>query len=246
MAGCSVERIRVRPRGLAHDRRYLIVDADNRLITQREHSVLATVKASLVPSGLIVDLAGQSLKVDAPPPQGARRKVFVWYNETNALDCGDEAAQWLSDALGQHVRLTYMDSLAERRTEDGETEVSFADNYPVMVANEGSLADLNSRLERPVPMNRFRPNLVVAGFDPWEEDEFKSLSVGGASFSATKNCGRCGVTTIDQQTGEKTGSEPLRTLASYRTIEKQAVFGRYLVPEFEAEIQVGDPVSAIG
>ncbi len=242
------EAFLVQSRGLEHDRRYLIVDAENTPVTQRQLSILATMTAQVKQAGLTLGLGGmESLAIDVPHANAPRRIVSVWYNETDAVDCGDEAAAWLSQALGEQVRLTYMDKRASRQAykeSNPGDEVSFADTYPVMVANEASLADLNAKLESPVPMNRFRPNIVVKGFEAWDEDNWTSLVIGGVRFRAVADCGRCLVTTIDQATGEKTGSEPLRTLATFRTIDQKVVFGRYLIPETYGEIRVGDEVTA--
>ncbi len=245
-AGIVCDSGEVQRRGLKNDRRYLIVDGADSLVSQREHSVMALMSGDICADGIRISFRGTSLDVKRPQAGGSRRMVKVWYSETSAADCGDEAAEWLSGALGFPVRLTYMDEQAVREPSKNflpDDEVSFADAFPIMVASEASLADLNTRLESPVPMNRFRPNVVVSGFEPWAEDTWTTLTIGGIALRAVANCGRCLVTTIDQSTGEKTGSEPLRTLGTFRTIGQQIVFGRYVIPDTLGEIRVGDEVS---
>lgn len=247
VSAISQDACQVFNRGLEHDRRFLIVDQNNRLVTQREHSKLATMKAAVSPQGLSLSFSGKSLGVPIPTTGAQRLTVHVWDDETDAVDCGDEAAAWLSDIFGEPMRLTYMDERATRqagRASNPGDEVSFADAYPIMVANEASLADLNTKLESKVPMNRFRPNVIVKGFEPWVEDNWTTLQIGDVKFRAVSNCGRCLVTTIDQATGEKTGSEPLRTLATFRTIDQKVVMGRYVIPETYGVVRVGDEVTA--
>ena len=247
VSAVSMNACQVFNRGLEHDRRFLIVDHNNRLVTQREHAALATMKAVVSPQALNLSHSGKSTNVLTPSADDTRVIVQIWDDETDAVDCGDEVAAWLSEILGEPMRLAYMDQCARRqagRASNPGDEVSFADAYPVMVANEASLADLNTKLEQPVPMNRFRPNVIVNGFEPWAEDHWTSLQIGDVKFRAVSNCGRCLVTTIDQATGEKTGSEPLRTLATFRTIDQKVVMGRYVIPESYGIVQVGDKVTA--
>lgn len=247
-AGISLDSASVQRRGLEHDRRFVLVDRKGEAVTQREHSVLATLQPRMVEQDLHLRLEGSApITVRTPGPDAPRADVHVWYNETNAVDCGDEAAEWFATALGEPVRLLHMDDRASRRAykEAPDSEVSFADLYPVMVANEASLQDLNARLASPVPMNRFRPNLVVSGFEPWVEDAWIGARVGSVELRGVAHCERCLVTTIDQNTGEKTGSEPLRTLATFRKIGKGAVFGRFFVPVKLGEIRVEDPIDPV-
>lgn len=247
VAGLSLDQATVEKRGLQHDRRFLIVDSENQFLSQRELSMLATIDAVPTPDGLDLRFrGGDSINVRFPNGHASRMEVTVWYSVVSAVDCGDEIAEWLSRGIGRSVRLTCMDQASKRMPGKGAEpgdEVSFADACPILLANEASLEELNGRLTDPVPINRFRPNLVISGADAWMEDDWTSLQIGDLRFRAVANCKRCHVTTIDQATGKKTGQEPLRTLAGYRTIDGGAVFGRYLIPDSLGTIRVGDPVS---
>lgn len=240
----------VEPRGLAGDRRWLFVDEGNVFVTQRDHPVLATVTAELLPAGLRLQGNGMAdLSVSQPSSEGEKRTVTIWRNQVDALDAGDAAAEWVSQVLGFSGRLVFMGPYSHRAVDPDfgqpDDEVSFADGFPLLVTNEASLDDLNARLASPLPMSRFRPNLVVAGAEPWAEDDWKVLRIGDAEFRNVKKCGRCIVTTTDQTTGERMGDEPLRTLATFRNFDGKAMFGSNLIPSTLGTIRVGDAVEVI-
>ena len=148
--------------------------------------------------------------------------------------------------LGLEARLVYMPDIADRVAErDGYvSQVSFADSYPLLLISEASLEDLNSRLDEPLPMNRFRPNLVVRGCAPYAEDTWKEIEVNGVRIHVVKPCSRCATTTVNQSTGEK-GKEPLRTLATYRQHDGKVFFGQNLIHETTGTLKVGDEVKVI-
>jgi uncharacterized protein len=184
----------------------------------------------------------------APPPVSPVR-VRVWNSTCDALPVSPQADAWLSDYLGLACRLVYMPDSTRRVSNPeytpGEKLVGFADAFAYLVTTEASLADLNQRLEarkqRPVPMNRFRPNLVVRGAEPFAEDDWAEIRVGSAVLQAVKRCGRCQVTTTDQATGEVTGPEPLATLSTFHADPKLGpCFGVNLVTVKPGTIRVGD------
>jgi uncharacterized protein YcbX len=185
-------------------------------------------------------------------------EVTVWKDTVTGDDCGDEPAAWLADFLGLPCRLVqtgaaYARPIAPHKIPSALAhgfssahEVSFADAYPFLVISEESLADLNGRFDAPLPMNRFRPNLVVAGAAPYAEDEWKRFRIGGVVFHGATRCGRCVVTTTDQLTATR-AHEPLRTLATYRRdAEGVVMFGRNLVHETKTgRLSVGDAVELL-
>ncbi|WP_086831968.1 MOSC domain-containing protein, partial [Streptomyces sp. NRRL B-24572] len=194
--------------------------------------------------------------VPTPPPATPTVTVEIFGKFVEAVPAGPEAAAWFSAYLESDVRLVHMDAPEHRRPVDpdyalpGET-VSFADGYPLLVATTASLDALNSLIaqgdhadEGPLPMNRFRPNLVVEGTAPWAEDGWKRLAVGEVTFRVARPCGRCVVTTTNQLTAER-GKEPLRTLARHRTSEGKVIFGQNLVPEHTGTVRVGDAVKIL-
>ncbi len=243
----------VEPWGLAGDRRWMLADADGRQVTQREHTQLALVETELTADGLRLTAPGHApLTVTVPEPEPTVT-VTVFGEKVEVAAAPEQANAWFRAYLGADVRLVHLDDPASRRPIDpafaqpGET-VSFADGYPLLLTTRASLDALNSLIAQgdyaddgPLPMNRFRPSVVIEGTAPWAEDDFRRLAIGEAVFRVAKPCGRCVVTTTDQVTAER-GKEPLRPLARHRRFGDQLVFGQNLVPETTGTIRVGDPV----
>jgi hypothetical protein len=241
----------VEPWGLAGDRRWLLVDADGQFITQREQPALARLVVSYRQGvAITVSCDGcRSLSVAAPADSPELLKVTVWRSTVLAAAAGPEADAWFSGYLGEPVRLVWLDDPTRRAVDpefgaDGDV-VSFADGFPLLVTSSASLGQLGEWLaadgDQPVPMNRFRPNVVVSGCEPWDEDRWRRIRIGAVSFRVAKPCGRCVVTTTDQATGER-GRQPLRMLARRRRFGKSLVFGQNLIPDSPGLIRVGDPM----
>jgi uncharacterized protein YcbX len=243
------DRSVLEPWGLAGDRRWLIVDPDGVFITQREEPRLALIQVAETDSGLDLSAKGCSA-VGVPMPQGKTTRVRVWRSEVDATPAGLAADAWLSAFLDRDVRLVWLDD-PTRRPADPEfsgpgDRVGFADGYPLLLTTTGSLEQLNAWMGRPLPMARFRPNVVVETREPFAEDAWlgRRLRIGGVVVRAVKPCGRCVVTTTDQETGERE-REPLRTLARYRNFDQRLVFGMNLVPDSVGPIAVGDDVTVL-
>lgn len=253
-AGCAPDGVRVEPWGPAGDRRWMLVDPAGKVVTQRPQPSLALARAEPLPDGGIRLTAPgcEPLTVAVPEPVGTAG-VQVWRDKVEAVEADAGAHAWFSTYLGTDVRLVHLDDPARRRpvsssyAKPGET-VSFADGYPLLVTTLSSLDALNSLIaqgdhadEGPLPMSRFRPNLVVDGTAPWAEDDWVRIAVGDVTFRVTEPCARCVVTTTDQRTAER-GKEPLRTLARHRRSGDKLLFGQNLVPEGTGTLHVGDPV----
>lgn len=248
----------VEPWGLAGDRRWALIDTRGKVVTQRQQPRLAQAAAKLVPGGGVrLSAPGRGpLTVRVPRPVGTV-PLEIFGDKVEGVPAEDAAAHaWCSDYLGIDVRLVHMDDPATRRPVDpeyarpGET-VSFADGFPLLLTTSASLDALNSLIAQgsqpadgPLPMNRFRPNMVVAGTDAWAEDDWSRIAVGEVTFRVAKMCGRCVVTTTDQDTAER-GKEPLATLGRHRRIGSSLVFGQNLVPLSPGTIRVGDPVTVL-
>jgi uncharacterized protein YcbX len=229
--GISVPEWLLDDLGLAHDRRWMLADAQGHFRSQRTDPSLCRVAPSIV---------GNTLRLDAPKMttltlpleglEGAVREVRIWSDDVRARASRD-GSEWFSDFLHVPCALVYLQSGAARACDPRiarGSRVGFADAFPFLLTSLESLADLNSRLERPVPMNRFRPNLVVRAGASYAEDDWTEFRVDGLEFRAVKPCVRCVVTTVDQSTGE-TGTEPLRTLSTYRRTESGVTFGQNVV-----------------
>lgn len=247
----------VEPWGLAGDRRWLVVDHTGRFISQREEPSLARLVASYDGPGLAVTLTapgGDAITVPAPKAEAGAQMlaVSVWRSQLTAAAAGRAADEWLSGYLGRPVRLVHLDDPRRRPVDQrygapGDT-VSFADGYPLLLTNAASLDELGKWLaddgEEPVPMNRFRPSVVVAGAEAWDEDHWRRVRIGAVDFRVAKPCGRCEVTTHDQATGER-GSQPLKMLGLKRRFGQDLVFGQNLIPAGPGLIRVGDPVEVL-
>ncbi|QHC22317.1 MOSC domain-containing protein [Streptomyces sp. GS7] len=253
MAGSGPGEAVVEPWGLAGDRRWLVVDAERRLVTQRQHPALALARAEERPEGALRLTAPgvPPLTVEVPAPVETI-PVGVWKDEVEAVPAGAEAAEWLRAYLGVECRMVHLDAPEKRRPVDPEyglpgDTVSFADGYPLLLTTTASLDALNSLVaqgdlpdEGPLPMNRFRPNVVVDHTAPWAEDDWRRVRIGEVVFDVAKPSARCVVTTTDQSTAER-GREPLRTLARHRRFGDRLVFGQNLIPRGTGAIRIGDP-----
>ncbi|HEY8451773.1 MAG TPA: MOSC N-terminal beta barrel domain-containing protein [Natronosporangium sp.] len=253
----DTDRAVVQPWGLAGDRRFMVVDAEGVAVTQREAPALTGVMPSPRPDGGVRLRARDLPDLEVPPPLAPPVPVRIWGGTVEAMPAGDEADAWFTKFLGRPVRLVWLDDPTRRRVNPAYgspfDRVSFADAHPLLVTNAASLDRLNEWLreadspEGPLPMDRFRPSVVVSGAPPWAEDGWvgQRLRVGTVTFRVAKPCGRCVVTTTDQETGAR-GTEPLRTLARRRAVDGRLVFGVLLNPDPPyGEIAVGDPVTVL-
>jgi uncharacterized protein YcbX len=244
--GLAVSEWEVDGFGLRHDRRWMVVDGGGRMMSQRTHPRLALVRPSLGDDALLVEGPGMpALELPLGSSGSVTATVVVWDDRCTAVWTGERAARWFSDLLEADCSLVYMPDSTVRPANpayapDG-SRVSFADAFPFLLISEESLADLNLRLQSPLPMNRFRPNLVIAGGRAYGEDELTTFGLGALRFRVVKPCDRCVLTTTDQATGER-GLEPLRTLATYRRWNGQVYFGQNVVHEGTGRLRVGEAV----
>ena len=235
--------------GIAGDRRWCLVGNDGRVITQRDCPVLATLDVIPNDEGLEMHAVGrQPLRVRRPEPGPKAHPVKVWADRTEGLTVGEETDSWLEGFLERPCRLLYMPITTHRQVslsygQPGD-RVGFADGYPLLLTSEASLAELNRRMELTVPMDRFRPNLVVDGSEPFAEDDWARIRVGDTEFRVVKPCARCVVTTTDQRTGAR-GKEPLRSLATFRNADGKVLFGENLIHDGPGPVRNGDPVEVL-
>lgn len=252
LKGVSVDSARCTARGLERDRRFVVVDAQGTFLTQRSHPAMATVWTDFVGDELELSLPDRDpVRVPQRPEGGERVRVTVWKSECEAIGVSRQADAWLSSALGTPCRLLYQPDDSTRFSNvqyAGEGRpVSFADGYAMLAIGEASLADLNAKMAArggmPLPMNRFRPNLVIGDGAAFAEDGWDTVRVGEAVLQGVKPCDRCQVTTTDQATGELRGPEPLATLLEYRNHPQLGpIFGMNCVVLREGRIRVGDTV----
>lgn len=247
--GIDVPVAEMTERGLRFDRDFAVVGADGVAMTQREHPRMALVGTAIRPGELLLRVPGASeISVLLDGETRGMRRIRVWDDECEGADAGDEVAEALSRFLDAPCRLVRR--LADRPRLHKSTTlgrrilVGFADCYPLLVISEASLADLNRRCPERIPMDRFRPNIVLGGVEAYTEDAVAEIVVGNIRLQGANPCVRCAVTTIDQQTAER-GVEPLRTLATYRRAEKGVTFGRNFVVTSLGRIRAGDEVRLV-
>ncbi len=240
----------VEPRGLAHDRRWIVTDAGGRFLTGRQHPRLTLLRALPERDAIALSAPGMPPLQLQAPRDAARCEVVVWANTVAALPAGSQADAWISAFLGMPARLAYMDDACARPVNPDYAkpgdEVSFADAFPLLLISQGALDALNAKLPAPVPMLRFRPNFVVANTAPHAEDGWKRVRVGAVEFDVVKPCSRCVFTTVDFERGAFDPSgEPLRTLTTYRRGERGVTFGQNVIPRGTGTVRVGDTVEVL-
>lgn len=253
--GISLAEVELGPRGLLHDREFLVVDDTNTFLTQRNAPELATIDVHVDAGALTVRTSEHGTFVVPEDELGgtpiSTRRVTIFHDEVLADDLGAAAAEWFSEVLHRRSRLVRIGQKSVRqvplaRVADdfraaGPPPISFTDAFPTLLVSEASVQDLNTRLPQPIPFDRFRPNILVTGTAAYEEDTWRSIAADDLVFGCSAACLRCVITTTDQRTGECDGAEPLRTLATYRRAPDGSgvMFGQYLVHSGSGRLRVG-------
>jgi len=248
LRGEAFDALEVMTRGPDHDREWMLVDENGRFLTQRQQPRMSLIDAR------VVDGDGLQLRAPGMPDlqvRGAsatRLEVTVWSDRVAAAPADPSCDAWFSEFLGIPCRLVRFPEDSQRAVDPAyalvDDEVGFADGFPFLLISQASLDDLNARLRVPVPMRRFRPNLVVSGCDPYAEDGWRRIRIGDISFRVAKPCSRCIIPTIDPQTGER-DAEPLRTLMGYRKRDNKVYFGQNLLHDGVGRLAIGMPVEVI-
>lgn len=237
-------------RGLKYDRRFMLVDEHSRYITQREFPRLSLIRTAIRNSQIeIENQHSEKLFVPLELSGNDLRKATIWNHECNVLNAGREADDFFSDAISSKCSLVYMPSASQRRVNPAYvsqyTITAFTDGYPILLMGTASLEDLNSRMEKPIGMERFRPALVAKTTRPSDEDYWADFKIGELNFHGVKLCSRCVITTVDQKTGT-TGKEPLKTLATYRKRDHHIYFGQNVVHENKTgTLRVGNKITVV-
>ena len=247
--GFDVEDMEFDEMGPRFDRRWMVVGPDGTFVSQRGTPRLATVRPGVDGDTLTLEAPGVDALTVPVAPQGNPIRVGVWSSVVDVRTVAPEADAWLSSVLGSPHRLVFMGDRDIRNTDPAYADghrVSFADGYPALLISLGSVDELARRAGRAIPLERFRPNIVISGERPHEEDFWRSFSIGGLRFGGVKLCARCKVTTTDQESGARDPDrEPLRTLARYRRIESMVYFGLNVVHHGTGRILLGDPVEIL-
>jgi MOSC domain-containing protein len=252
LRGISVKSAKVTDRGFEHDRRWMLIDHFGNFMTQRDYAQMAFINVDIKNDGLSVyhrnkkNLGRHLIPFNISSTKNV--SVPIWDDTCTALFVGKESDKWFSEALEVDCTLVYQPDETRREVDKKYSVkneiVSFADGYPFLIIGQSSLDDLNSRLDNPLPMNRFRPNIVFTGGEPYQEDRIKTFKVRNMVFYAVKPCARCVITTTNQETAERL-YEPLKTLATYRKVDNRILFGMNLVHEGDGKINVGDKIEIL-
>lgn len=249
LGGIPVHSAKVTDRGLQYDRRWMLVDANNCFFTQREFPQMALLQLDLSDGGLIVRHKlhkSESVRIPTSVPGAETTIAKIWNDECRVQFVSQALDEWFSDMLSYQCRLVYMPDTSKRRVDDryaaNKEVTSLSDGYPFLIIGQSSLDDLNRRLAEPLPTNRFRPNIVFTGAEPYMEDRMERFSINNIQFFGVKLCERCVITTINQDTGTK-AREPLKTFSTYRKKDNNIYFGQNLLHQGEGEIHIGDAIS---
>jgi len=234
--------------GLKNDRRWMVVDENGVMLTQRKVAKMCLIQPELTDNGLMLSmLTRDSLYVEIPDDVNTAY-VKVWNDVCLAYDAGDSAANWLSQALSTKCRLVYFPEDEFRQVDldyaNKGDQIAFSDGFPLLLISQASLDDLNQRLSVPITMNRFRPNIVIAGSEAYAEDSWKKVRVGDVTFRIVKPCSRCVIPSINIDTAKRE-AEPTKTLAEYRKRDNQIFFGQNVIADVTGKINLGMPVEII-
>jgi uncharacterized protein YcbX len=251
LGGISLSQAQVQERGLQYDRRWLVVDENGVFLTQRELPQMAAIGVELSEQGLVLrsrQLGLSSLRFGLEA-EGAMVQVQIWRDVVKAVEVSAEANEWFSEVLDKSCRLVWMPEETRRQVDttyahNGEV-TSFSDGFPFLVLGQASLDDLNDRLEEPVLADRFRTNFLFEGAAAFEEDSWERFRIGEVEFEVLKPCARCVMTTTDQQTGQRQGREPLKTLATYRNHQGKVYFAQNAVARTFGTVRVGDVIEVL-
>ncbi|HUC01818.1 MAG TPA: MOSC N-terminal beta barrel domain-containing protein [Candidatus Paceibacterota bacterium] len=250
--GIPVDRAVLTPSGFEHDREFVLIDSNGAFLSQRKVPKMCLIRTSICNEWLEVMTADYDDRLIIPLSDGEGEKVEVdiWGRVGRGIDMGDRPSRWFEKNLGVPCRLLQYDPTFQRKREDprggNDIPLSFADGYPLLLISQASLDDLNSRTTVPIPMNRFRPNIVVTDCDPYAEDGWDVIDTTEATLKGGKLCVRCPIPTIDQETGLN-GKEPLLALSKYRRLPalpgipvKGVVFGKNFACLHHGGLEIGD------
>lgn len=248
LGGISVQTARVFPKGLEHDRRWMLLDEKGMFMTQRHHPQMALFKLSTGTDHITVRYQGETLNIPVDEPGGTPFRTGIWKDDVTVIPLDPAYDKWFSERLGVDSRLVRFPEENPRPVEPGHRDaadhVRLQDAFPFLILGQASLDELNRRLATPVPVNRFRPNFVFTGGDPHEEDGWQNFTIGSLPFQGTRTCARCGIPGVDQETGQKQ-KEPLATLVDYRMQGNNIMFGMNAIGPGYGEVNVGDEVMVV-
>ena len=250
LAALPIEESRVSGLGLELDRRWMLVDENGKFYSQREFPILGQCAVSIAGDAIHIETGGDATELPKSVSDGPSKQVQIWNDTVEAIEGPPEATVWFTDLIGKSCTPVYLADEVARRVNPHFAPrpafTSFTDGFPILVANQASLDELNERIggADPLPMSRFRPNIVVSSTVPFDEDAWGRVEIGSAEIEGVKPCSRCVVTTIDAETA-KMGKEPLKTLATFRKFGSSVYFAENFVVNRPGFIRVGDVATVL-
>ena len=251
LRGIRIDQANLVKTGFSFDRRWMVIEPNGEFVTQRSCPQMSLVETSMENNQLVLSTFGMGdIHVPCPSENDKKVSVKIWGDKVNAIIHDDDINSWLSDALGKECKLAYFPDTETRIcdphvAQHGDSTL-FADGFPLLLTNRASLDDLNDRLDQPVGMERFRPNIVIEGQVPFQEDDWKQIEINGIHLRFAQCCPRCSVPTVNPETGIMDGPEPIRTLSEYRTgSDGEIYFGINMIPESTGIISIGDEMTII-
>jgi uncharacterized protein len=251
LAGIAKETVEIANTGFKYDRRWMLIDENNIFLSQRTHPQMALLQPTETKEGIVVTHKNnplQSINIPFYNEGKSTIQVTIWDDVCEAVEVSTLCSNWFSEMLQINCKLVYMPDetkrLVDKRYAANNEVTSFSDGYPILIIGQASLDTLNTKLDHPIPMNRFRPNIVFTGGHAHIEDEMESFTINDINFLGVKPCARCVMTTIDQQNIEK-GKEPLKTLATYRTKNNKIYFGQNILQQQNGHITIGEDIHIV-
>ena len=246
-AAIQVEKAELDELGLVNDRRWMLVDENNQFLSQRQLPDMCKIHAQVSGDVLMLSVAGKA-PLEVSIGQRSERTVQVWGDQCRSIDCGDEAAEYLSSFLNTQCRLVKFPDNEVRQVDltyaKAGDRTGFSDGFPLLLVSQASLDDLNCRLETPVSMTRFRPNIVVSGCEAFAEDDWSLIKIGNITLRVAKPCSRCGIPAIDPLTADRS-IEPVKTLRQYRMQNNQVYFGQNVIADSTGVVETGMDVEIL-
>lgn len=248
MAGIAIEEAELCSTGFKNDRRWMLVDSNNKFVSQRELPLLCLFKTKISPKNISITYLNNELTIPCELQNGIYQKVTIWEDEVDSIVAPNFINEWFSLQTKTELKLVYMPDTASRLVENKFAPknqlVSFADGYPLLLIGQASIDFLESKSKQSIDVNRFRPNIVIKGEKAHEEDSWKEIQIQNIKFNVVKPCARCVITTINQ-TNAKVSTEPLKTLSTYRKKDNKILFGQNLIGPSSGIISVGDLITVV-
>lgn len=245
LAGISCQNALAEEMGFENDRRWMLIDAENQMITQREHRIMSQFYPQISDGKISITFQDQKHEFSIDEHLDNSIAVNVWDDKSEVIEVNKSTSKWFSQHLGFECKLVKIIKNGDRKHESSKLKetfnVSLADGYPYLMIGSQSLDFLNEKLADKITVLRFRPNIVISSQSPHEEDDFTTFKIGEVQFKNIKPCGRCIMVNNDPDNG-KLKKEPLKTLSKYRNVNNSVLFGTNIVSLNSGIINVGDEI----